>query len=248
MKKRLFVILFIILLSCLSSSPYKKSKGWNQNFSDEKLYTKPFFSTHQWLALEALRMFDPTKIQWITNNYLAFWNGVEAPTNTTASELYVENGDLIYGDINDYVLYFEVDGITVKNDNLATRAYEEYTKLFNELSSSNINFTQASFYAGALSHYVSQAGTYRTTWDNTQFDPDFNITNWEIFENLVKQGNTRTYFPTIEIRWEYLDLDAYYNEYFNVTPSITIGEKDAYNATINLANQIYPYTYQLNAN
>ncbi|MBN1328592.1 MAG: hypothetical protein JXA54_03875 [Candidatus Heimdallarchaeota archaeon] len=116
---------FIIIFSCFFYP--QTSFGWNQDDSYNPDCIR--FTTHQWLAKEALEMFPLEKTRWITNDYLAFWFGIEAPAIVSSSFAYVDNDELLYGDIDDYDLFFDGSGTTVTNDSLALRAYTEFNTL-----------------------------------------------------------------------------------------------------------------------
>jgi len=238
---KFLVVGLIIIISCSFYS--QTSYGWYQNESYYPDHRR--FTTHQWLAKEALDMFTPEKVQWITNDYLAFWFGVEAPEIVSSSYAYVGNGDLLYGDIYDYVLYFDGSGTTATNDSLASRAYTEYTTLYNELIKPTANFTKAAFYAGALTHYISQASSWGTLWDEAVWGS--NYMSVSTFEYRVSSSNNRTYYPTPEIMYEYLDLTNYGNGYFSLTPNFVV-KSDAYNATIALGQNAWQHAYYLGSN
>ncbi|MCG3253474.1 MAG: hypothetical protein KAX09_06470 [Candidatus Heimdallarchaeota archaeon] len=233
------ISLFIVVLP-------ENSISWYAEITENpQLSTNPSFSTHQWLAIEALTSFPDAQIQWITNNLLSFWHGVEAALNDEASIPYgLTSND--YGDINSYVLYLDALGTSVTNDSLALRAEEEYNNLVFELKKTNANYTIASFYAGALSHYVSQAGVWGAIWDETLWGT-LGQENWTNFELAIENGNNIGSFPLIEINFRFLNFSNMKNNYFNPSP-MKVGSVDGYNATVNLAKNIHPFAQGLGDN
>jgi len=240
------IIRFYILLSLIVVVIPQNSNSWFAEITENpQLATNPFFSTHQWLAIEAIKLFPDAQVQWITNNYLSFWHGIEAALNKEAS---IQHGldNIDYGDINSYVLYLDTLGSSVTNDSLALRAAEEYNKLVLELKETNANYSLASFYAGALSHYILQAGVWGAIWDETLWG-SLSQENWTNFELAIERGNAISSLPQIEINFRFLNFTNIKNNYFDLTPVI-VGAEDAYNATINLAKNIHPIAQGLGDN
>ncbi|MBK5114689.1 MAG: hypothetical protein KGD59_05060 [Candidatus Heimdallarchaeota archaeon] len=247
MSQRVFRLFkFGILISLIAVVIPENSSSWYAEITENsQLETNPSFSTHQWLAIEAIKLFSDAQIQWITNNYLSFWHGVEAALNAEACIPYgLDSND--YGDVNSYVLYLDGTGTSVTNDSLALRADEEYNNLVLELMKTNTNYSLSSFYAGALSHYVSQAGVWGAIWDETVWGP-LSQENWTNFELAIESGNNISSFPQIEINFRFLNFSNMKNNYFNPTP-LKVGSVDGYNATINLAKNIHPFAQGLGDN
>ncbi|RLI70352.1 MAG: hypothetical protein DRP02_08110 [Candidatus Gerdarchaeota archaeon] len=64
---------FFLILVVVCSSLSLKVIGWHADETEEEeLFEKPCFSTHQWLAWEAIKLFPEAKITWITENLYAF--------------------------------------------------------------------------------------------------------------------------------------------------------------------------------
>ncbi|NPE08893.1 MAG: hypothetical protein GNW80_11485 [Asgard group archaeon] len=246
MKRDFRIIKFCILLSLFVVAFPQNSKSWFAEITENpQLATNPSFSTHQWLAIEAIKLFLDAQIQWITINYLSFWQGVEAALNDEACIQHgLDSND--YGDINSYVLYLDVLGTSVTNDSLALRASEEYIKLVLELKKIHPNYSLAAFYAGALSHYISQAGVWGSIWDETLWGT-LSQENWTDFELAIERGNVINSLPQIEINFRFLNYTNIKNDYFNLEPAI-VADEDAYNATINLAKNIHPVAQGLGDN
>ncbi|MGC9781677.1 MAG: hypothetical protein HZR80_20725 [Candidatus Heimdallarchaeota archaeon] len=220
--------------------------GWRADeSSNDRLFSRPKFSTHQWLAWEAVKLLADAQVSWITNNLYAFWHGVEAPLNSNASLPYgYTNSD--YGDINSTVLYLDEFGSTVTNDALAVRAQEEYTKLVTILVDDNANFTEAAFHAGTMSHYISQAGFWGAIWDESIWAA-MEINNWILFETMIERENSKTNFDVPNFNYRYTDMTIYENDNFTLSPT-KIAANDAENATIDLAKQIHPLAQNLHDN
>ncbi|NHJ49659.1 MAG: hypothetical protein FK733_17850 [Asgard group archaeon] len=235
MKKLVPRILFLtIIVSVILSFNHKPTKSWGQYYSYD--HNDPSFTTHQWLAWEALQLFGTKQeISWILNNLKNFWYGVEAPHNKYIAAAYDSNYNQNYGDIRDYKLLFDVTGQHVIDDSLATRAQTEYNKLVNELKQNEINETKASFYAGAMSHYISQIGFWPFVWNQGLWGP-LDLDKYIEVESEIEWGLREGRFSSGQDEW--------YNTYFNLSCS-PIQEDTAYNITVNLANKTYNYAQYL---
>ncbi|NHJ39571.1 MAG: hypothetical protein FK731_06010 [Asgard group archaeon] len=198
---------------------------------------RPKYNTHQWLAWEAVEMFPDSQVSWITENLLAFWQGVEAPYNGDAATEVGLNASH-YGLVEGSALILDATGTTVTNDSLATLALAEYDKLIIELSKDDTDYKLAAFYAGAMSHYVSQAGIYKAIWNETLWGT-FNTAEWIIFESAIENGLTVLNYNPPTFNYNFEDMSIYYNTFFSLIAT-EIAREDAYNATINLAKSIHP--------
>lgn len=231
--KSIAITFMIITVFILSTVP-RDIVSWRAETST--YFEQPLFSTHQWLAWEAVEMFSEAKMGWITENLYAFWHGVEAPFNSETGTFY---GYTLsdYGDIEDLVLYLDATGTIVTDSSLADRAQEEYNKLVSELSLDETDFEQAAFYAGTMSHYISQAGIWKAVWDDSLWGP-LNESNWVLFEDGIERGNTETYFDEPTFNYQFTNMSVYYNDFFDLSPNITIAV-DGSTATVNLAKQVF---------
>lgn len=208
--------------------------GWKQRSS--ALLTTPNFTTHQWLAQEALKLAPSNSMfQWITNHQLAFWLGVEAAYNSLAAAEYDDGYATNYGNINSLYLYLDVTGTIVTEGNLSARAQEEYEKLVIELSADEPNEEQAAFYAGAMSHYVSQAGFWGAIWNSTLWGT-LNVENLNSFENYIDNTLDASYFDQSSSQWK--------STFYTLSPTV-ITPIDAENGTINLAKSIHSIAQSL---
>ena len=220
-------------LVCISLAPGYVF-AWKQRATTNT--ARPYFTTHQWLANESLQLApSPSRIQWITNNRLDFWHGVESPYDAASAAPYVTTYEEDYGDIGDLVLYLDGAGTTVTNDSLADRADEEYDKLVTELAKDDADLALAAFYAGAMCHYISQAGVWGAIWDESLWGT-LNTTAWVDFEDQIEAGLVAGHFENDQADW--------YNDLFTIDPSI-ITAVDAYDATIDLAQNIHPVAQSL---
>ena len=245
MNKKLKITLALILVGLTAVSLFPTNVlGW---FSDESSSTdyedgRQRFSTTQWLSYEAMDMFQNEKVQWITDNIMSFWHGVEAPYGVNASHGIADPSD--YGDDNNtYVMYLDVTGTTVTNDTLAVRAQEEYVKLVTELSQTTANYSLAAFYAGAMTYYITQAGFWGVVWDESLWGP-VNNTIWHTFESKIEAGNDIYRFPTQKLLWEFLTKTGITNNFFDLQPT-AIASVNAWNATVDLAKAIFPIAESL---
>jgi len=240
-------MLFLVAVSMVPSYVI----GWrsDESTSDDRLFGRPRFSTTQWLSWEAVKMFPDAKISWITENLYAFWHGVEAPYNGNASVPYGYSYT-DYGDIDSLKIGLDSAGLTVVYANLSTRAQEEYTKLIAELAKNDTDYKMAAFYAGAMSHYIGQAGTWYAVWNATAWGSHYSnnetLFNEKVatFESAIEKGVSKSYFDLPAFNYRYTDMTVYYNNYFNLTPN-AVAPQNAYDASITLAQQIYPYAENL---
>ncbi|NHK30560.1 MAG: hypothetical protein FK730_04370 [Asgard group archaeon] len=229
-----FTIMFIVGIALFPAYVI----GWQGE--DSGIYDiddRPKFNTHQWLAWEAVEMFPQSQVSWITENLLAFWQGVEAPYNGDAATEVGLNASH-YGLVEASALILDATATIVKNDSLATLALAEYDDLIIELSKDDVDYELAAFYAGAMSHYISQAGIYKAIWNETLWGA-FNTAEWVIFESAIENGISRANFNPPAFHYNYEDMSIYYNDFFSLTPT-KIAREDAYNATIDLAQNIHP--------
>ncbi|MEA2071156.1 MAG: hypothetical protein U9O98_07685 [Asgard group archaeon] len=216
--------------------------AWRQESSSS--YTYPKFSTHIWLAYEAIQSSPtPSEFQFIDRVFEShmrdFWLGLEAPYNADTADLYgIANYIEEYGDINSLVLYLDAIGTTVVNNNLSVRAQEEYVKLTTELSKAEPDLALAAFYAGAMSHYVSQAGVWGAIWNPSTWGT-VNTTAWTQFESKIENSLEAVDF--IEGRSEWM------SEEFDLSPFVP-AINNASQATIKLAQQIHPVAQSLGNN
>ncbi len=234
MKKwsRIFLTFSMMALVCISLAP-SSVFSWKQEASASS--SRPYFTTHQWLANESLNLSpSSSRVQWITNNLLAFWHGVEAPYNSAVAAAYAVTAE-DYGDIGDLVLYLDAPGTSVTNSSLADRAQDEYDSLVAELAKDEMDESLAAFYAGAMTHYVSQAGVWGAIWDESLWGT-LPAANWISFENQIEASLDANYFDD--------DQDEWINTLFTLVPTI-ITPVDAYDATVDLAMNIHPVAQSL---
>jgi len=171
--------------------------------------------------------------------------GIEAPFNSECCVLVGEQ-ELNYGDIAELVVYLTDSGSTVVNSTLALRAQVEYIKLYDELMKSDTNYSLASFYAGAMSHYISQAGVFGAIWYENDWG-SLDVTNWSFYELAIEAGLKEQRFIFPQAISQFIDLIDFGNNYFNLTPN-QIEPLKAFNSTINLATVIYPFAQFLGNN
>jgi len=235
---------FFLILVVVCSSLSLKVIGWHADETEEEaLFEKPCFSTHQWLAWEAIKLFPEAKITWITENLYAFWHGVEAPFMPNASFAYGYTNGGVYGDIEELSIGLEQAGIEVLNSSLADRAQEEYSKLLTELKKEESNYQKAAFYAGTMAHYISQAGIWKALWNETKWG-ELNITIWLSYEGAIEAGLGKERLPKPTFNYRFTNLTDYYNEFFALSP-IKKQPITAWNATVALAKQVYPMVENL---
>ncbi|MHA1556743.1 MAG: hypothetical protein ACTSPM_07385 [Candidatus Heimdallarchaeota archaeon] len=235
MKKwsRIILTFSMMALVCIALTP-SSVFSWKQRTSSNP--DRPYFTTHQWLANESLNLSpSSSRVQWITNNLLDFWHGVEAPYNSAVAASYAVTVE-DYGDIDDLVLYLDVTGTTVTNGSLADRAKDEYDSLVAELAKDDVDEALAAFYAGAMTHYVSQAGVWGAIWDESLWGT-LPAVNWTSFEDQINAGLDASYFDD--------DQDEWLNTLFTTLSPTIITPVDAYDAAVDLAINIHPVAQSL---
>jgi len=123
-------------------------KSWgNGGFSADP--THPDYGIHDWIADKALT-FQVSDVRFLLTTYHAdYLVGTEAP----------DNGDYIGDSRNHHVYYNE--SRTLQSDVGASRARQLYQSALASLKSSD--YKQAAYYAGAMSHYISDLGAYGHT-------------------------------------------------------------------------------------
>jgi len=237
MNKKLKITLAIVFIGLTAITLIPTSiLGWASEDTGTSTTTSPRFSTTQWLSYEAMDMFPEAKVQWITDNIMDYWHGVEAPFNADMAVGTVNPID--YGDDSDsYVLYLDAPGTSVTNGSLAVRAQEEYVKLVAELSKVDANYSLAAFYAGAMTYYITQAGYWATVWDETLWGT-LNTSRMAVFEAKIEASNAINNFPAQELLWEFLVKTGITNNGFDLNPT-QITSTNAWNATVDLAMGIF---------
>ena len=231
------IVIFLIILSIYSSLLCSEVLAWKQESSLS--FENPNFTTHQWIAQETIKLSPSTsKIQWITNNELAFWLGVEAPFNAIAAYDYDSNYLMNYGDISDLVLYLDSSGTIVTDSSLADRAQGEMEKLILELSKIDVNHELAAFYAGAMTHYISQAGLYAVIWDESLWG-SLDLSVWNNFEQQIEDTLLGNYYDD--------DSSFFSSSKFTIEP-YTYSNVNASQAVISLAKFIHPIAQYLGNN
>ncbi|MHA1761703.1 MAG: hypothetical protein ACTSXA_13905 [Candidatus Heimdallarchaeota archaeon] len=238
MNKKLKITLALVFIGLTAITLFPTSiLGWASEDTGTSTTTSPRFSTTQWLSYEAMDMFPEAKVQWITDNIMDYWHGVEAPFNADMAVGTVDPID--YGDDYDsYVLYLDAPGTSVTNGSLAVRAQEEYVKLVAELSKVDANYSLAAFYAGAMTYYITQAGYWATVWDESLWGA-LNTTRMAVFEAKIEASNAISSFPALELLWEFLVTTGITNNGFDLNPT-QIASANAWNATVDLAMAIFP--------
>ncbi|NHJ46691.1 MAG: hypothetical protein FK733_02775 [Asgard group archaeon] len=247
-KTRLIVVLALLAIVSVPFLIPSYTLGWRaEDSEDEGSYYDIDFSTHKWLAWEAVDLFPDSKVTWITENLRAFWLGVEAPYNAGAADEAGLNSSN-YGKIhvNESILYLDSTGTTVTNDTLAVYADAEYDKLVIELNKEAVDYADAAFYAGAMSHYISQAGSYGAIWNETLWGT-FNRTEWDFYEGIVESGSKIEHFDQPSFYFGFENTNVFANSYFLVSPSTLVAE-NAYDATVNLAKNTHPYAQSMRDN
>ncbi|MHA1355985.1 MAG: hypothetical protein ACTSR1_12505, partial [Candidatus Heimdallarchaeota archaeon] len=82
MNKKLKITLALVFIGLTAITLFPTSiLGWASEDTGTSTTTSPRFSTTQWLSYEAMDMFPEAKVQWITDNIMDYWHGVEAPFN-----------------------------------------------------------------------------------------------------------------------------------------------------------------------
>jgi len=155
-KAKLWIMVSLLTLAVSSSSigVFQLAAAWSNgryslNSSDIG------YGTHDWMAEHALDMLPSNESGWLAANKNVFLLGTEAPENANITFGYKAG----YGDIQTHHNYYS--GPFPKDctdDSASVRAEEEYQKALACLR--NSSYELAAWYAGAMSHYISDMGSW----------------------------------------------------------------------------------------
>ena len=178
MKKLVFMIILTTLV--LYTVPLSTNSWSNGGYSAD--LNNPDYGTHDWIVEEAVKMLPSGLRTWITDNYVAFFLGTEAPDNSTFAAPYTSIGD--YGDKTNHHIYFDASG-NVVDDSSAIRAQEEYDKTVSALNEGNE--TKAAFFAGACTHYLADMSVWaHVTGSGSHWGPEDTLKHGE-YETEVEK-------------------------------------------------------------
>ncbi len=156
LKTKLWSTTFLFALLMISSGVgvFRNAAAWSdgQYSPDEDDIG---YGTHDWIAEHALDMLPSNESGWLAANKKVFLLGTEAPENANITF----GGKTGYGDIQKHHNYY--NGPFPRNcidDSASVRAEEEYKKAFACLR--NGSYELAAWYAGAMSHYISDMGSW----------------------------------------------------------------------------------------
>lgn len=191
MKKTLIFSVTILLLIMCMPSVYGWKNGSLANTPTEYNYETDY-GTHDWIADEALSILyedNSESWQWLMDRREIFLVGTEAPDDSVSIVL---DGISIsgFGDKTYHHIYFNEDG-SIDEDDSALR-----TKSCGDLANSYINddkFDIASFYLGAMCHYIGDMSVYCHVKPESYFDA-YHTTIEGYVDTRTDQENDREEF------------------------------------------------------
>ena len=160
----------------------------------------PDYGTHDWVADRALALVTGDKAFLSTMYRASFLLGTEAPDNPQ-----------MIGDAENHHVYYDSMQLVVE-DNSARRARDTFSIAKDLMSDGNLEL--AAYYAGAMTHYISDLGVFghtmgsNTVWGAEQHHSDYEA---EVGSRIFSLGPT---------------------------PPATISPVDPYNVSLELARKI----------
>lgn len=145
--------LFAVLMLSNGIGVFRNAAAWSDGLSVDK--DDIGYGTHDWIAEHALDMLPSNESGWLATNKKVLLLGTEAPENADI----IFDGRTGYGDIQKHHNYY--NGPFPKDctdDSASIRAEEEYQKALACLR--NGSYALAAWYAGAMSHYTSDMGSW----------------------------------------------------------------------------------------
>ena len=190
------MILTALSIIALLNGACMHTRAWsNGGYSANT--SNPDYGTHDWIAEKALTL-QTRDVSFLAGEYhTRYLLGTEAP----------DNPDYI-GDTRNHHVYFHSSG-TLQDDAAAVRASQSYTQASTYLRAGDRS--NASYYLGIMSHYISDVGVYAHTMGNG--------TDW----------GAETHHSDYEQHFESI-LDT-----LSLPAGLTMVSVDAYNATLQLA-------------
>ncbi len=153
MRLRTRIFLISIALVLLTSAP---GTAWSNGGNSANI-DNPDYGTHDWIAETAVDFLPGNYSYWIKNNMVAYLIGTEAPDNSAAAGAYT--AEKVYGDKSTgHHIYYNLEHTKALDDSAAIRAQQEYNKALQALR--NGDYRLAAFYAGAMSHYISDVAVW----------------------------------------------------------------------------------------
>ena len=154
--------LLIIVTLALSHSAYAWKNGQSGNASTDvpSECTNPPYSTHDWIADQALALMPPD--YWLNNHKTMYLLGTEAPDN---KQIPVEcNGPHTgYNDKGQgHSVEWDESCNCMTNTRAAVRAKDEYIKALAAYQAGSSS--HAAFYLGAMAHYIGDVIAYPHTY------------------------------------------------------------------------------------
>ncbi len=159
--------MFVISAACAAFlySSIPSTLAW-ENGGRTKNISNPKYGTHDWIAEEAVKILPVEEQTWIKDNIDYFFLGTEAPDNQKiAREILGLENALCYGDQSQHNNYYDINGELI-NDSASFRAQEEFDKSLEALVRGDLQ--KAAFYAGAISHYISDLAVWAHVMGNEE--------------------------------------------------------------------------------
>jgi len=155
------VLLFAILVLPATVFGWANGPSGNSITDTASECDSPPYSTHDWIAENALMLLPDTSSKWLTPYKELFLLGTEAPDNKKIPTA-------CHGPNNGYddrraghSVSWNDDCAAITNDRNAVRAEEEYQNAKTAYKSGKLS--DAAFFLGAMSHYITDISSYPHT-------------------------------------------------------------------------------------
>ncbi|WXG44632.1 MAG: zinc dependent phospholipase C family protein [Promethearchaeati archaeon SRVP18_Atabeyarchaeia-1] len=219
-KIRLLSILLILLIAYGATGSFQTVAAWSdggQSIDSNHIQ----YGTHDWIAEHALHLLPSNESGWLTSNRNIFLLGTEAPEYGNVS-FKGRNG---YGDIENHHNYYS--GRFPRDcfdDSAAVRAEQEFQKAL--LCLRNSSYDLAAWYAGAMTHYISDVGSWPHVISNAT---PSHASKYEEQLNLITDDYSKN--PEFLLSWAWM-LNS-----FNTTLSVSV--ETAYSVSLMQGLEVY---------
>ncbi len=158
--------------------------AWN-NGGRTKDLSNTKYGMHDWIAEEAVKMLPENEKEWINRNLSTFLLGTEAPDNQAIARKFLgKHFAKNYGDSFWHHNYYDENNSLI-DDSASYRAEQEYNKALEALVNGDAEL--ACFYAGAMSHYVSDLAVWAHVIGEHSIHENEERSKHEEFERSVEK-------------------------------------------------------------
>ncbi|MFX1293432.1 MAG: hypothetical protein ACFFD2_01040 [Promethearchaeota archaeon] len=215
MKRIFFVGIVFCLFTAFCAMCITPSRAWNNGDAND-IYYGVRFGSHDWIAHRAMQFLPTNNRTWYQDEYITFYLiGTEAPDNGSID---LGNGLIGYGDTWSHHNYYnEYYNETLPDeDDASIRAQEEYDKAVDAINLNNLS--AALFYAGAMTHYISDLAVWGHVMNNESVHG--------LFENSAQNKMdepTETFFT--------VTFDSIYDNFTAYNAAFLMGQETAGNGS-----------------